>query len=330
MTAPTFSEIELALTSAALAGDAGSLYRVTAGLMDDGVSFESVLFDYLIATESAVGKRWEQGDYLIAEEHAVTAAIETVISLLTGMFDQPTDAPLIAVATAVGDDHSLPARAVAAHLLYLGYRTTYLGASIPGPDLREFLETEPPDAMVLSCAMTTHLLGARSAVLAAHHVGVPVVVGGKAFGSEGKWSGSVGADAWVGSLREVSDVIATWVVDKPGELGEVPPVADELADLQAVRSTVVAAAEADLAHQPNDRHPDRLKDEIRLLLGCIEGAMLTGDDDIVVDMLGWQQSSLAARGLDGGSVATALQTALDASSAEGGAVLERARQAAPQ
>jgi methanogenic corrinoid protein MtbC1 len=160
MTAPDSPEIELALISSAMSGDAGKLYRIASNLMEEGVAFESVLFDYLIAAEKSVGQRWAQGDYLVSEEHAVTASIETVISLLIGMFDQPEEGPLVVVATAEGDEHSLPARAAAAHLVYLGYRTTFLGANVPGDDLRDFLESEPPAVLVLSVAMTTHLLGA--------------------------------------------------------------------------------------------------------------------------------------------------------------------------
>ncbi|MGB7859386.1 MAG: cobalamin-dependent protein, partial [Acidimicrobiia bacterium] len=197
MTAPGFSEIEMALTSAALAGDAGGLYRIASNLMDEGVPFDSVLFDYLLATERELGKRWEQADYLITEEHAATAAIETVIALLAGMLDQPREGSSVAVVTAEGDDHSLPARAVAAELLFLGYRTTFLGANVPGVDFQEYLEIDRPDVIVLSAAMTGHLPGAHSVINAAHAVGVPVVVGGAAFGRDGIWADAVGADAWV-------------------------------------------------------------------------------------------------------------------------------------
>lgn len=326
MAAPTFSEVELALTSTALSGDAGGLYRLATDLMDNGVPFDSLLFDYLIPTEKAVGKRWEQGDYLVAEEHAVTAAIETVISLLTGMFDQPAEAPLVVVATAEGDDHSLPARAAAAQLLFLGYRTSFLGANVPGDDLRDFLEVETPTSMVLSAAMTTHLLGARSVISAAHQAGVPVVVGGKAFGPEGRWADAVGADAWVGSLREVADVVDGWVGRDEMALEEPPPLPIELSDLLAVRAALLAEAEDELAGTSDGPVPARLRAELALLLSAVEGALLTGDDQIVVDMLRWQESALSAHDYDGSVVAESLQIALDASSNEGAPLLARARE----
>jgi len=326
MTAPEFSEIELALTSTALAGDAGGLYRLASGLMDDGVPFDSILFDYLMATERAVGTRWAQGDYLVAEEHTVTAAIETVVSLLTGMFDQPTDAPHVVVTTAEGDDHSLPARAAAAHLLFLGYRTSFLGGNVPGEDLGEYLRSDPPSVLVLSAAITTHLLGARSVIEAAHEAGVPVVVGGNAFGPDGEWADTVGADAWVGSLQAVSGVVEDWAYGSPPAINAIPELSEDLRDLIAVRTALLAEAEDELVSDLDSVVPARLKDEVGLLHSAVEGTLLTGDDQIVVDMLRWQRESLEAHGYNGLSVARALQASLDASSTAGGPVLERALQ----
>lgn len=321
LTAPDFPEIELALISSAMSGDAGKLYRIASNLMEEGVSFESVLFDYLIAAEKSVGQRWAQGDYLVAEEHAITASIETVISLLIGMFDQPEEGPLVVVATAEGDEHSLPARAVAAHLVYLGYRTTFLGANVPGDDLRDFLENEPPAALVLSVAMTTHLLGARAVIAAAHDVGVPVLVGGKAFGSDGQLAETIGADAYVGSLRDVAPIVEEWVNGGAPQGEPVAELSPELARLLAARSAILARAEAGL-----DPKAARLRDEAGLLLGAIEGALLTGDDQTIVDMLEWQENSLGAYGIEGSVVADALASPLAEFSDEASAALARARE----
>lgn len=320
MAAPEYPEIELALLSNALSGDVGGLYRITSQLMEEGVPFDDLLFDYLIATERSVGRRWAQGDYLIAEEHAVTAAIETVIALLVGMFDQPKDAPLVVIATAQGDLHSLPARAVAAHLLFLGYRTNFLGASVPGADMRDFLAGEEPAALVLSAAMTTHLMGAREVIAAAHEVGVPVVVGGKAFGPDGSWSGAVGADAYVGSLREVAEVVERWAREGAPDIGPGRPLPAGLEQLLANRSSILAGVESRLGDDGA-----RLEGEAGLLLSSIETALLTGDDSAIGDMLAWQDEMLRAHGLDAAVVADALAEMLAGVSDEAAASLSRAR-----
>lgn len=324
MAVPEFPEIELALASTALAGDAGGLYRIASDLMENGVPFDSLLFDYLMAIEHSIGKRWEAADYLVAEEHAATAAIETVISLLTGMFGQPDGAPYVVVATAQGDDHSLPARAIASNLLFQGFRTTFLGANVPGADLVGFLEIEPPVAVVVSAAMTIHLLGARAVVQAAHDVGAPAVVGGKAFGPEGQWAAAVGADAWVGSLREVAGVVDGWV-DRAPELVQAPALPEGVEDLISVRSAILSEAEAELAGRIDGPVPRRLSDELWVLLANVESALLTDDDRIIADMLDWQEASLPAHGFDPSLVLEALQASLDASATMGGAVLSGVR-----
>ena len=161
MKSSRLSEAQLGIAAAALSGDSGLLYRLAADLLDDGTPFDVVLFDMLLGSEAGIGSRWQAGDYLVSEEHAATAALETVISLFAGSFDQPDDGPSVVVAVSEGDNHSLPARAVAAYLLSMGYRTVFLGANVLASDLGEFLVSEPPDAVVLSCKMSTHL-GART------------------------------------------------------------------------------------------------------------------------------------------------------------------------
>lgn len=320
VTAPDYPEVELALISTALAGDAGGLYRVASNLMEQGVPFDSLLFDYLLAAERSVGQRWAQADYSVAEEHVVTATIETVISLLIGMLDQPQSGPHVVVATAEGDEHSLPARAAAANLVFLGHRTTFLGSNIPSGDLGAFLGEEPPVALVLSVAMTTHLLGARSAVHAAHQVDVPVLVGGKAFGDSGQWADAIGADAYVGSLREVAETIERWLAGDAPEPRSIPELPSDLQQLIDSRTAILTAVEGELGTAAT-----RLNDEARLLLGALEAVLLTGDDEVLAEMLDWQEKTMRAYGLEPDVVVEAVSDAVAGHSGPGAEALRRTR-----
>ncbi|HET7847323.1 MAG TPA: cobalamin-dependent protein [Acidimicrobiia bacterium] len=311
------SEVQLGITAAAIGGDSASLYRLVADLLDHGVPFETVLFDVLLRAERDVGLRWQAGDYLVSEEHAATAALETVIALLAGSFEQPRNATTVVVAAAQGDNHSLPARAVAAHLLYLGYRTTFLGADVLASDLGEFLELEPPDAVVLSCAMTNHLLGARDSVKASHAVGVPVLVGGRAFGENGIWAAGVGADAWVASPREVAALLETWSPDpvaaeagakNPGELLE--RVIDQ-------HNAVLAEAERRLAESLGQAVSARLRSELAIALEAAEASILVEDPTLLTHFLEWQRQTLVAHGFaDHNGALESLAGALDTVSPE--------------
>jgi len=318
-------EARLAATSAAIMGDSGGLYHLISGLLDEGVPFDTILFDVLIPTERDIGARWQSGDYLISEEHAATATVETVVSLLAGSFDQPTEGTRIVVAAAEGDDHSLPARLVAAHLLFLGYRTTFLGANVLASDLQEYLAIEPPDALALSCAMANHLTGARAVIRASHAAGVPVIVGGKGFGATGRWAEAIGADAWVPSPRDVPDVLETWTPDpETAEARAVDPSQD-LTDLIRQRPQVLAAAQRELASIGSDNGQPMLLAELSLLLGAVEASMLVGDDQVITDMLHWQETTLPAHGHDtGGSIAGSLEAALSEVSPSASAALARA------
>lgn len=301
----------LAATAAALNGDSGTLYHLVSGLMGEGVSFDTILFDLLVPAEQDVGARWQRGDYLVSEEHAATATMETVVALLAGSFDQPRDGMQVVVAAAEGDYHSLPPRLIAAYLLSLGYRTTFLGANVLATDLGEFLAMESPDALVLSCAMTNHLVGARAAIRASHAASVPVIVGGNAFGQTGVRPRVLGADAWASSPRDLPEILSSWSPDpETAEMQAVDP-SHELTELLRQRAQVTAIAQREMAFLSTNNGHARQADEISLLLGAVEASMLIDDDQVIVEMLRWQETTLTAHGHDTHNrIATSLRAAL--------------------
>lgn len=292
------TEARLAITAAALSGDSGGLYHIVSGLLGEEVSFETVLFDLLIPTEREVGHRWQTGDYLVSDEHAATAAIETVISVLAGAFDRPEDATRVVVAAAEGDNHSLPGRAVNAYLLSLGYRTTFLGASVLSSDLRDYLLLEQPDAVVLSCAMTTYLLGARHGIRESHDAGVPVLVGGQGFGPEGVWANALGADAWVPEPRQVPKTLETWQPDPSRAEAVAQNPSPDLLDLVSRRAVVIGRAQELFEERVGQQRDFRLAETLYLLLGAVESSLLVQNPTVAATHLHWQAVTLDAHGWD--------------------------------
>jgi len=302
--------------AAAVSGDAGALYRLVAGLLDDGIPIEDVLFDWLSAIEQEIGSRWAQGDVLITEEHAATATVETVVSLLAGSLNQPDTGPRLLIAAAEGDQHSLPGRLVAAYLLYTGYRTTYLGGNVQAEDLSEYLSSDQPEAMILSCALTTHLPGARAAIKVSHDAGVPVIVGGKGFGPGGKWAAPLGADAWVATPRDLPTTLERWSPDpERAELSALnsPPGLGDLADGR-VRN--LASAQSHYAASTGAPPDWRATNELDHLYSAVISALLVDDPALLTTELEWQQRTLEAqRSGDSRAVAYALHAALGTSGA---------------
>jgi methanogenic corrinoid protein MtbC1 len=295
--------------------------------MDEGTPLETVLFDVLLEVEREVGHRWQRGDYLVAEEHAVTASIETVVSLLAGSLDQPPEGTHVVVATVEGDSHSLPARAVSANLVFNGFRTTFLGANVLSSDLQEYLMEESPDALILSSAMAPHLLGARAGIEASHAAGVPVLVGGRGFGEHGRWATVLGADAWAPTLREVIPILRTWEPDPTKAEATAVRRSPELLSLVDNRSAVVARAEEEwTARTPNlDRLAARV--EIVTSVRALEASLLIGEPAPLVEVMSWQAQALPLHGIaEPSSLHDAIAAALGTGLEGAAAMLATARQ----
>ena len=215
------------------------------------------------------------------------------------------------VATSEGDNHSLPARAVAADLLSRGYRTVFLGANVLASDLRDFLAIEPPDAVVLSCAMTSHLLGARAVIVESHSVGVPVLAGGKGFGPDGVWASRVGADTWVSSGRKAHEVLSSWQPDPSAAEASAKDPDEHLQSVLGQRNSILASAESHFTASSEKPVPPVLRTELALALDTASAAMLVDDRKVLDDFVSWQQQTLAARGFDiGRGLAESLSAAL--------------------
>ena len=288
---PQIDPARLAVTTALLEGDSGSAFHMVNGLLDQGIPFDVALFDVVAAAHADFGTRWQSGDYRIADEHAASGAVETLVAMLAGSFDLPEDGQEVVIAAAEGDHHSLPARITSAYLLWLGYRVRYLGSNMEATDLSGYLAEETPAALILSCAVPTLLPGARASIRAAHQAGIPVLAGGNGFGADGVWAYAIGADAWVASPREVQDILMSWEPDiETSELVvPTPPVEMEVIDNR--RQEILASAIGLLTDSSR-----RLRSELDLLLSAVEATLLVDDPVLLADFSRWQASALSSQG----------------------------------
>jgi methanogenic corrinoid protein MtbC1 len=283
--------VRLAVTTVLIEGDPGGAFQLVRSLLEQGVPFDVVLFDVVAAAHADFGMRWQTGDYRISDEHAASGAVETLVAMLAGSFDLPEEGEPVVVAAAEGDHHSLPTRLTSAYLLSRGYRVQYLGANMESHDLAHHLRTELPIALVLSCAMSTLLPGARASVAAAHRSQVPVLAGGSGFGPGGVWAYAIGADGWVDSPREVPEVLTSWEPDiEVAEMAVPNPPAD-LATIDRQREQILAAGINRL-----DDPPRRLRHELGWLLDAVAATLLVDDPQLLIEFSAWQTSVLSAHG----------------------------------
>lgn len=287
--ADPYAHIRLALHAALVGGDPGTAYGLVRELMEEGVSFDAVLFDYLGAVQREVGTRWQQADYRIAQEHAASSTTETVVGLLAGSFDADAEAPHVVVASAEGDSHSLPARMVSAYLTSLGWRVTFLGSSIPSGDLGAFLADEQPQAFVLACSLSSNLRGARAGIEAAHDAGVPVVAGGRGFGHNGERASALGADAWMADPRGLDDLLRTWDPDPAAAEAAVFDSGD-LDVLEELRYSTVATVVDALPPSETANDAGLLRADVNLLWDVLSASVLVADPAVVAEFIFWHDA----------------------------------------
>jgi methanogenic corrinoid protein MtbC1 len=288
------SVARLGVLAALRQGDAGLAYQLVVGLMDDGYPMPAILDGVLAPIQCETGQRWEEGDATISEEHASTAAIETLVSILGGTFDQPAEADLVVVACAEGDTHSLPARMASAVLAYAGYRTLFLGTSVPADDLAEHLASVGADTLVVSCTRAANLLGARACVAAGHRVGIPVAVGGRAFGDSGDRWVRIGADAHADTLPSLTELLQTWEPSPGLAESRVQPVSP-LVEALAANRFMIAGAVADAISKPVVGNHRLVWSTAEELVDCLAVAVYLADADLLAGQARSYASALEGR-----------------------------------
>lgn len=256
----------------------------------------------LADVQREVGRRWQDQDWTVADEHAATALAD--LALAAAALGFPSGEPFlgsVVVTCAEEEWHVLPARMFAEQLRADGWDVVFLGASIPADHLTRYLARRPVVAVGVSCSVPVHLPGARRSIVAAHMAGVPVMAGGAGFGTTPARAVAVGADAWASSIEQAHRAASAWS-------GSPPPLArprddrEQLA-LAADRQVVVDKAMADLAaHLPemaaySPWQLQKTREDLDYIVRFVEAALLTADDTVVIEFVSWLVPLLSARGV---------------------------------
>ncbi len=258
----------------------------------------------LAEVQREVGRRWQQQEFTVADEHAATAIVDLALAsaCLEAAPSRPPAEGVVVVACAEEEWHVMPALMAAEQLRAGGWDVVFLGASTPAEHLRRFLAAGPPAAVALSCTVPLHLPGARRSVSASHAAGVPVLAGGAAFGTTPGRATAIGADAWASSTDSAATILAGWVNSSPVLAAPTADEAPALA-LAAERPALVERAMSALAacYPPLAQYTAwqlaRTREDFGYIVRFVEASILATDDSIVTDFATWLMSLLAARSL---------------------------------
>jgi methanogenic corrinoid protein MtbC1 len=266
----------------------------------EGAPGSDLIVDLLAPAQAAVGRHWQRREWSVAEEHAATAVVDAALAVVEARAAaaQP-DGPVLVLACAESEWHSLPARMAAQILRESGASVRFLGPSLPADHLREYLGRLQPDALLLSATMPTSLPGAARCIDAAHDVGVHVIAGGGAFGADATRAQRLGADNWVGDVRDLQ----SWTAPSPHAASEEPLPWPEFLVLQHAAPAAAAAAYYGLLvrvpalQRMTDSQAARTREDLAHILDFLAVSLLVNDERVMRDFTSWLCDVLQARGV---------------------------------
>lgn len=279
-------------------GDVDAALAQVDGLLDEGLDPLDVV-DVIAAVQRRVGRRWQDAEWSVAQEHAATAvatsALESVRRVSRSVVP---DRGRIVIACAEHEWHALPAMLVSAALRSRGWQVTLLGASTPTVRLNRYLQDLGPDVTAVSCSVASGLPHSRAFIEASTTAGIPVLAGGAAFGPDARRASALGATAWAPDARTAVEVVETLPLVVRAAVPLPAEVTVEhgalVSDHRAMVTGVVEAWGPYTAAEVEDQ--ELLRDIVDQALHAVGGALLTGDERLVAETSAWVHAVLAARG----------------------------------
>jgi diguanylate cyclase (GGDEF)-like protein len=275
--------------------------RIALDLLDNRVPREQIVVDLLGVAQREVGRRWHRNELTAADEHLATGVAAAALDALASETRPTERGGLTVVTCAEGDWHSLAAQMLGETLREHGVGVTVLGASTPAEVVAEFLARSGGDSLAISCSLPIFLPGAVRLVDAAHRQGIPVIVGGRAFGSDPNRAARCGADGWAMTAKEAVAILDGWRATPPPITREPTPL-DAAAVRLAAQADALGGAALDglTARFPpmagyDERQLAHTREDLVFIVQFLAAAVLAADQTIFSEFLEWLQELLLHR-----------------------------------
>jgi methanogenic corrinoid protein MtbC1 len=167
-----------------LAGDRQQCRAAFQGWLDSGNELGDLYQNLVQRSLYEVGDLWQRGQISVAAEHIATAITESLLNLAyPRLFAGPRLGKSAVVACAPKERHQVGCRIVADYFELYGWRSHFLGADTPGPDIRSLIQSVHPDVVALSVTMPVNLNAVIDEVreIRAAFREMPLLVGGQAL-----------------------------------------------------------------------------------------------------------------------------------------------------
>ncbi|MFC7549902.1 B12-binding domain-containing protein [Plantactinospora sp. GCM10030261] len=285
---------------------------VALGLLAAGVPAEAVLLELIAPAQAQVGQWWQRNEWSVAQEHAATHISERVVAAVSSYASPRPNRGRVVVACMDGEWHALPVRLVAEVLRLRGWNVTFLGASVPAAHLVSYLHRYDAHAVALGCALPMRLPQAHAMIEACRRADVPILVGGRGFGADGRWAARLGV-AWAPDATSAAAALTGEALFDEASEVELPHLADdEYAGLVRRRGELIDSALADLTdHVPATREYsgpqlDRTVEDLGHIVDFLAAAVYVDDQTLFGEFVDWLGEVLTSRGVPREPVARTL------------------------
>ncbi|WP_084958019.1 cobalamin B12-binding domain-containing protein [Thermoactinospora rubra] len=308
------------LWHAAVAGDEYAAADAALAALDHDISMETLLLEVVAPVQARVGLEWEANRITVTQEHTATAVNERVLAALAhhpvarrAAAAREPGAGRVAVACVDGEWHAMPARILAEVLRLRGWRVDYLGAQVPAPHLIAHVHRTGCDVVALSSSIPTRLPAAHAAITACQATGTPVIVGGAAYGPDGRHARLLGADAWAPDGRTAADRLAAGPAAAGQAMDYLPHLDDEAYTMvsrsarRLVRHVMSGLEEripAMASYTAQQRH--HTAEDVAHIVDFLAAALYVDDPELFGRFLTWTAGVLTARGVPAGTLLPAL------------------------
>lgn len=309
------------LWAATATTDEDAAVRAAFAALDAGAEMEAVLLDAIAPVQMRVGIEWAANRISVTDEHAATAINERVVAALArrlGGRRRSADGRMT-VACVAGEWHALPGRLLAEVLALRGWQVDFLGAHVPTPHLLGHLRRTGADAVALSSSLALRLPAAHTTINACRTAGFPVLVGGAAFGTDGRYAHLLGAGVWACDARSAADQVGEELV-RP-EPSAVRPAVDDLPHLDDQEYTMVTQSATQLVKETlgtleervpglsdyTERQQQYHTEDIAYIVDHLATALYVDDDAVFSTFLTWTADILTAREVPPHCLHTALE-----------------------
>lgn len=156
-----------------------------------------------------VGDMWERGELSIAAEHHITSAIEKMIAVVIP-YNKPIDHSdySVLLMTLNGEDHRIGLQMVNEIFKHYGWRTYYIGSSIPWHSVKTIVNEREIEYIAISITHSQEINSINEFIdFIKSETKVSVIVGGQALMAKPELSNQIHADYISATETEIKNII---------------------------------------------------------------------------------------------------------------------------